>query len=105
MNDMPECFIIRTPKARKEHRCCECRGMILVGESYQRASGIWDGEPMRFKTCCDCAELRAKIDEGVPVEDRAYFEGLGEFCYEAGEPFKAQFLAIKEKRKKVLLVT
>lgn len=100
MNDMPQCFVSYEPKARKEHRCCECRGVIKAGERYQRASGVWGDGPMRFKTCPDCAALRRDVDaETTDVEERAYFEGLGEFCHEAGEPFKSRFLAIREKRK------
>lgn len=102
MNEMPECFVVRTPKARKQHKCCECRGRIQIGETYERASGIWDGEPMRFKTCCDCAALRAEINSGLPVWDCAPFEGLGEWCQEGAVKFDVRFRAIKEKRKIVL---
>lgn len=103
MSEMPECFVVRTPKARKQHKCCECRGRIQLGETYERASGIWDGEPMRFKTCCDCAALRAEVNEEADPWDLCPFEALGEWCQETREAsFWARFKAIKEKRKIVL---
>ena len=45
-------------KARKSHKCCECRGEIKPGEQYRYESGIWDGEPASFKICLDCLDLR-----------------------------------------------
>jgi hypothetical protein len=46
------------PKARKEHRCCECRRVIGIGEQYQRWAGKWDGTVSSYKTCGYCAEIR-----------------------------------------------
>ena len=47
-----------TPKARKQHRCCECRETIEVGASYERQTLFWDGTAGTFKTCLSCAEIR-----------------------------------------------
>lgn len=44
-------------KARKVHKCSECRGAILPGESYLRTWGIWEGEASVFKRCADCDAL------------------------------------------------
>jgi hypothetical protein len=41
--------------------------MIDVGERYQHASWIWDGEPSDFKTCASCAAIR----EWLTAEMRA----------------------------------
>jgi hypothetical protein len=46
-------------KARKDHRCCECDGVITPGTVYEYVSGIWDGRPASFKTCPLCAEIRS----------------------------------------------
>lgn len=46
------------PKARKEHKCCECSRVIGVGEKYQRWSMKWDGSVESFKTCLFCCEIR-----------------------------------------------
>lgn len=54
----PEFYIEAWPKARKPHRCVECREEIKRGESYQSASGKFDGEIFREKTCAACADIR-----------------------------------------------
>jgi hypothetical protein len=48
-----------TPKARKEHRCGECRRTISPGETYERYTGIWDGAFAVYKTCAHCQQARA----------------------------------------------
>jgi hypothetical protein len=50
--------IIRT--ARKKHKCCECHREIVVGESYEYISGIWE-TAMNFKTCKSCVDLREQV--------------------------------------------
>ena len=45
-------------KARKVHRCCECREAILPGEKYERIGGKSDGEMFTVKTCLPCAGIR-----------------------------------------------
>lgn len=56
--DGPSCSTTSRPKARKEHRCCECREVIAAGAVYERITGIWDGSAGTFKTCLICAEIR-----------------------------------------------
>lgn len=56
--DSPSCWTSTTPKARKEHVCCECNELIHPGDRYQHVTGIWDGAPSRYKTCLSCAEIR-----------------------------------------------
>jgi hypothetical protein len=41
-------------RARREHKCCECRRPIRKGEVYQRANGKWDGDFASFATCNAC---------------------------------------------------
>ena len=65
-DDGPEAFCEVTRKARKEHRCCECRGVIRAGQTYEHASGIWEGEPRSFKTCAACVEARKEYIAGLP---------------------------------------
>jgi hypothetical protein len=56
----------REVKARKPHKCCECRREISVGAVYMKACGKFDGEFYSFATCMVCAELRACLScEGV----------------------------------------
>ena len=59
--EMPSCYRLITRKARTEHRCCECHGVIEKGERYHYHSGVWDGSPASFKVCSDCEALREKV--------------------------------------------
>lgn len=56
---LPSAFTARIVKARKAHKCVECGEVIFPGTRYERASGIWDGEPLRFHTCLDCISVRS----------------------------------------------
>lgn len=55
--DGPSVFDEKTVKAKKAHKCSECRGAILPGEAYLKTWGIWDGEASTFKRCADCSSL------------------------------------------------
>ena len=57
-DDVLEAFTATTRKARKDHRCYECREVILKGTKYRYESGIFDGGPSSFKTCLSCVEIR-----------------------------------------------
>ncbi len=46
-------------KARKEHKCCECRRIIFVGETYVHDRGKFDGDIFTAKTCSHCTEIRS----------------------------------------------
>jgi hypothetical protein len=54
----PSFFDERFPKARKEHRCCECGEAIQPGETYEYVKGCWDGEFSVYKTCMTCRAIR-----------------------------------------------
>lgn len=54
--DGPSCHSQRTRKARKPHRCSECREEIPAGAAYEYVSGIWDGSPSVYK--CRAVEAR-----------------------------------------------
>ena len=56
--ERPSVFTRKIKKARKEHRCCECREPISVGAHYEFISGLWDSEWSTFKTCLTCAQIR-----------------------------------------------
>lgn len=56
--DGPSCSTSTRPKARKEHRCCECCESIAPGSTYERVTGIWDGSASTHKTCLSCVEIR-----------------------------------------------
>ena len=78
--ERPEFMRIEYPTARKSHSCCECKGAILNGETYQRVSGVWSGGLglCTFKTCFKCARLRDEYDARNHRDDSADFEELHE---------------------------
>jgi len=59
----PEAFWQCVRRARKEHRCCECRITIEPGTRYEYVSGIWDGYANSYKTCLGCVSLRDAVVE------------------------------------------
>ena len=56
--DGPEFESTSIVKARKNHSCCECAGVIVVGSQYERVVGKWDEDISVYKTCLPCAEIR-----------------------------------------------
>lgn len=48
-------------RARKTHRCGECRHPIVPGEVYEYYKGIWDGQASDMKTCICCAKARCAL--------------------------------------------
>ena len=77
-----QAYSVQPRKARKAHRCCECRGFILPGEVYQYHHGIGEDGPCQFKMCNECHDLMLQLtstdpDEAIP------FTGLGEAICES----------------------
>lgn len=96
MSETPKCFTKSQPKARKRHRCCECRGWIEPGEKYHVFSGVWDS-PGTYKTCADCQALRVIIDAALRKDGDEWSE-FTNLSQELDEDQKRQFVAIMEKR-------
>lgn len=55
--DGPTAYCETHHRARKEHKCWECGGKIIAGETYVIASGVWDGRGDSFKYCLACKEV------------------------------------------------
>ena len=51
-------FNERFPTARKQHKCCECGGVISPSERYQYVWGMCMGESVTYKTCITCYRIR-----------------------------------------------
>lgn len=77
-----DCYQLTKRKARKDHRCCECGGMIKAGETYNSHSGVWDGEPARYKVCPECDELRDEIERLADLnhDEGVCFGDLSSWC-------------------------
>lgn len=50
-------------KARKQHRCDECRRTIEAGETYLHERGIHECEPFTNKTCAHCQVARGWLSD------------------------------------------
>lgn len=91
-------------KARKEHKCCECRGVIQVGETYNYHHGIWSDGPEQYKTCLECEVLRDDIDMELNKNscyrgESTPFGSLYESIFEVRTlEVVSRFLNIKRKR-------
>ena len=103
--DAPTVYNHTTPKARKSHFCCECRGLILPGEHYHRYFGVWEGDAESFKRCQDCDCLACDLtkaigdDEcGVPFTGLEY--AILDWINEPGcKDFLAQFRCVQASRQ------
>lgn len=55
----PDVFRSEIRRARKAHRCDECRRVIPAGSRYRYVSGLWDGRWDDFAFCLRCERVRA----------------------------------------------
>lgn len=58
----PSVFRQKMQKARKQHKCLECKKIIEIGELYEYTFGIWEGDADSFHTCEDCSDLRDSME-------------------------------------------
>jgi hypothetical protein len=56
----------RVVKARKQHKCYECRMPIVPGDRYEYVTGKCDGAIDTFRTCGKCVDLRTWVQNNVP---------------------------------------
>lgn len=103
--EYPQAYNHITRKARKDHRCCECRGLITKGETYEYHSGVWGGRPDSFKICAECNILRFQVDMLIKRnsslwEDELYLGELREYLVESKDPEMLKlFREIQIKRR------
>ncbi len=57
-DDGPSFYVDQIRRAKKTHRCGECREDILKGDRYEIVTGRWDGTIDTHKTCLSCMEIR-----------------------------------------------
>jgi hypothetical protein len=70
-------------KARKAHRCGECRREIAPGEIYERTVSIYDGTASTYKTCAHCLVLGDWLSENC--DGYIYTEVVEDFQEHASE--------------------
>lgn len=76
--EMPSFFDVATPRARKAHRCDECRRTIEPGETYQRITGKWDGDIATYNRCAHCHAAIVAIEELADKFDWCVCVSLGD---------------------------
>ena len=85
-----EAYNEKIRKARKEHKCCECLGVIQKGEKYHYGSGIGEDGPESYKFCLDCYSLRDEINSHISFSDDQ--DAFGELCEYAMEDNNDEYL-------------
>ena len=50
-----------TLKARKPHKCCECKRTIQDKDNYERVTGLWDGSWSTYRFCAACSEISQRL--------------------------------------------
>lgn len=50
-------YNVTEPRARKDHKCCECGGQIQPGEKYEYVWGVGTDGAFTAKTCLTCARI------------------------------------------------
>lgn len=98
MCDIAEVYLINKRRARKRHKCRECRGDIQTGEHYYYHHGVFDGSGFGFQICPDCESLRQELNTGRNHYDQICVEELGEAVFECGLDFQKRFVENKRKR-------
>lgn len=74
--EMPVCYGEKVRKARKPHRCGDCKGDIKIGERYLYISGIWEDKPASFSRCMDCNHIRCMIRADTGSDQCMELNGL-----------------------------
>lgn len=107
--DEPTFYLAETRKARKLHRCCECKRLIQPGEQYERVAGKWpelDGGVITVKTCSECLKLREWAESAMDCFCCAHGELIdyvtedvrGQAIYNPGYKFAAYRHLVKIRR-------
>ncbi|RFA24271.1 hypothetical protein CAI21_22320 [Alkalilimnicola ehrlichii] len=87
-------------KARKSHRCSECRRSIQPGEEYMDERFIWQGEINQHRTCRHCLVVR----DWLLAECGGYlygyvYEDIREHVHEGAYGVDVKFLSIGMERR------
>lgn len=109
-SDPPSAYWETRPKAKKRHKCSECRGWIEPGETYLAVRGIWDGEAHSFKQCPECLALIAwakEQSECICFSFGHTHSDILDDAYNACEPSylagaKERIAAIRAKRRELV---
>jgi hypothetical protein len=102
MCEVMEGYGMEVRKARKQHKCCECRGTINAGEQYHYHHGVADGRGVGYKVCPDCQAMRVEIEKNTAhYDDLLPFEGLFESAVEDEKLAKRMAATMAKRGAKV----
>lgn len=76
--DLAEMSDTKMVRARKAHRCCECRRTIAAGTLHERCKLLYDGTWSCFRTCLICHEIREHFRCGQSFTFELLWEQLEE---------------------------
>ena len=98
MCEIAEVYEVDKRKARKDHRCEECRGTIKSGEIYCYHHGVYDGGGFSHKVCVDCEQIRTELNKGLPTYEQVCVGEVQDSVFEGNEADIKRFIEIKIKR-------
>lgn len=70
--EVPDFYNETQPIARKAHRCCECRGVIRIGEKYARCVGGYDGSVFSEAQHVACRDFAAEVNKKYSGSDGCF---------------------------------
>lgn len=98
-----EFFSVTHVKARKPHRCEECRQPITVGTTYARETGKGDGAIFTVTTCALCFEIRATFTCGRGYEFGRLWEDMADQAFPELTTASECFTELSAEAKTVVL--
>lgn len=99
-SEMAEVLTQKDVRARKEHRCYECRRTIAKGEQYRYETYLADGSISNLKTCRHCLRVREwLLRECGGFLCEAMLEDIEEHAQEEGYGVGVKMMAIGMRRR------
>jgi uncharacterized protein YqgV (UPF0045/DUF77 family) len=98
MCEIAEVYQVEDCRARKEHHCIACLGVIKVGETYKRHHGVFDGSGFSDKVCPECHAMIIEINLNLNADEMIAVSELTEAVFESDAKTMNEYLAIKTKR-------
>ncbi|MDB0600304.1 hypothetical protein PL373_13270 [Tenacibaculum maritimum] len=65
-----------TPKARKEHQCNFCGGIIEKGEVYQSQTNVYEGDIYTWKSHTTCQQIVRELNMFEEADDNGVCDGM-----------------------------
>ena len=76
MCESPTISRAKAVQSKKAQVCEECLRWIEAGQMHEYVWGIWEGEPMGFRVCAECYEVREDLRSEMEANSSAYPEEI-----------------------------